>query len=670
MAQSFAVSSARKKRIRTRRFVAFAFCFASLFFALFGGAAFTRGAGSGGERAGNTAVVAFAEADPSAAFRVNSYFAEVTVNADRTVNFHETIDVTMQTSAGTQFYRSLPIDAGDAYFNISARKTVKGVVDTDFSVIDNPDDSSYIDIVCPGRNLYGEDRVYEFFYTLRSSEKTEDSMTLDVVGGGWTVALNEVNVVVNFPAAYTYEYYSGEFGSSGTGNVQVVAAEERCLKLYSPCLRLTYNTQFGDTSACAITLRFSLESGVLRSYSAMLLSSPVFWLCLFLAAGVAVGAFFLTFAFKKDREIVKTVSVKPPEGLDPMQMGLIIDGSVDTEDITSMIYYFSDQGYLTIELPEKKGDDPILHRTEKPRGEDMPSWQETLLDGLFDGDYRDKTEISDLKEKFYKSADEAKTQISARKGEQYEKKSLLGMVICALLAVCLYEVVPLFVGLIRIGGGYLYKSGLIAAAPIALSCAGFFLAERRRYKDKATLRFTKNVVFTVILVVFGGVYTAFFARHILTVYERLFLAIGATVCAAVAPRCISRTEKYVKVLGDILGFKDFIVYTEEDKIEFMLEQNPQLYYDVLPYAQVLGVTDAWEKKFEKITIEPPQWCVGCSDFSLFEYMVFNRMLRNSFLRAMSRPEGKGGTFLGGGGGGGSFGGFSGGGHGGGGGGIR
>lgn len=670
MAQTFAGSSARKKTIRTRRFVAFAFCFISLFLLPFLGTSFTEKAENSSGNGAANGVTACAESKSSAAFKVNSYTAEVTVNADRTVDFHETIDVTMQTSAGTQFYRSLPVDSGDAYFNISAKKTVKGVVDTDFSVIDNPDDSSYIDIVSYGKNLYGEDRVYEFFYTMRSAEKTDDSLTLDVVGGGWTVSLNEVNVVVNFPAAYTYEYYSGEFGTSGTGNVTVVSAEERSLHLYSPCLRLTYNSYFGDYSACAVTLRFTLESGVMQSYVAALLSSPAFWLCLLIAAGVAVGAFFLTFVFKKDREIVKTVSVKPPKDLDPMLTGLIIDGSIDTEDITSMIYYFADQGYLTIELPENKKGDPVLHRTQKPRSEDMPSWQKTLLDGLFDGDDREKTEISDLKEKFYKSADRAKTQIAARKGEQYEKKSLFGTVLCAFLAVCLYEVVPLFVGLIRIGGGYLYKSGLISAAPIGIFCVGVFLAERRRYKDKASTRFWKNVAFTIILFVFGAIYTAFFARHILTVYERLFLAIGATVCAVVAPRCISRTEKYVRVLGDILGFKDFIVYTEEDKIEFMLAENPQLYYDVLPYAQVLGVTDAWEKKFEKITIEPPQWCVGGADFSLFEYMVLNRMLRNSFVRAMSRPEGKGGTFLGGGGGGGHFGGFSGGGHGGGGGGIR
>ena len=61
------------------------------------------------------------------------------------------------------------------------------------------------------------------------------------------------------------------------------------------------------------------------------------------------------------------------------------------------------------------------------------------------------------------------------------------------------------------------------------------------------------------------------------------------------------------MLGEILGFKEFITVTEEDKIKFMLEDNPELFYDILPYAQVLGVTKEWEDKFKNILLQPPSW---------------------------------------------------------------
>ena len=123
------------------------------------------------------------------------------------------------------------------------------------------------------------------------------------------------------------------------------------------------------------------------------------------------------------------------------------------------------------------------------------------------------------------------------------------------------------------------------------------------------------------------------------------------------------------MLENILGFKEFIVVTEEDKIKVMLKENPELYYKILPYAQALGVTNEWEKKFESITMQPPTWYVG--DFTFFDYLLLRSCMRSAMMRSMSAAmQQKGGRFVGRSGGGGSFGGFGGGGFGGGGGGAR
>ena len=48
-------------------------------------------------------------------------------------------------------------------------------------------------------------------------------------------------------------------------------------------------------------------------------------------------------------------------------------------------------------------------------------------------------------------------------------------------------------------------------------------------------------------------------------------------------------EAFVKQLNEIIGFKNFIKLAEKNQLEKMLEQDPQYYYHILPYAQVLGV---------------------------------------------------------------------------------
>ena len=72
------------------------------------------------------------------------------------------------------------------------------------------------------------------------------------------------------------------------------------------------------------------------------------------------------------------------------------------------------------------------------------------------------------------------------------------------------------------------------------------------------------------------IYVAFIAGHILTVAEKIAVMLFAFVCSCIGGRNYSRLEKYNERLWQILGFKNFIVYTEEDKIEYMLKDEPEL----------------------------------------------------------------------------------------------
>ena len=47
-----------------------------------------------------------------------------------------------------------------------------------------------------------------------------------------------------------------------------------------------------------------------------------------------------------------------------------------------------------------------------------------------------------------------------------------------------------------------------------------------------------------------------------------------------------------------------------ERLELLVEEDPDYFYDVLPYAYVFGLTDTWAKKFETIALEPPQWWEG------------------------------------------------------------
>ncbi len=53
------------------------------------------------------------------------------------------------------------------------------------------------------------------------------------------------------------------------------------------------------------------------------------------------------------------------------------------------------------------------------------------------------------------------------------------------------------------------------------------------------------------------------------------------------------------ILARVKGFKDYLMTAEKNQLDSMAERTPNYFYDILPYAYVLNVSDRWIKLFEK-----------------------------------------------------------------------
>lgn len=97
-----------------------------------------------------------------------------------------------------------------------------------------------------------------------------------------------------------------------------------------------------------------------------------------------------------------------------------------------------------------------------------------------------------------------------------------------------------------------------------------------------------------------------------------------------------RTDDGHRMLERINGFKIFLETAEKERLEALVEENPQYFYNILPYAYVLGVSKKWVEKFETIAIEPPVWC--SADYRGFGYIYFiNNTFRDCNRAMQSRP---------------------------------
>jgi hypothetical protein len=81
-----------------------------------------------------------------------------------------------------------------------------------------------------------------------------------------------------------------------------------------------------------------------------------------------------------------------------------------------------------------------------------------------------------------------------------------------------------------------------------------------------------------------------------------FLAVRLFVDAMPA-----KTAKGARLARYCLGFQEFVIRVEKDRLERMAKEDPTLFERVLPYAVVLGCADEWAERFEGLLTEPPSW---------------------------------------------------------------
>ena len=76
------------------------------------------------------------------------------------------------------------------------------------------------------------------------------------------------------------------------------------------------------------------------------------------------------------------------------------------------------------------------------------------------------------------------------------------------------------------------------------------------------------------------------------------------------------------MLTKIKGFKNYLETVEKDKLETLVMQDPEYFYNILPYAYVLGVSDIWINKFETISLKPPSWLDNSTTFDISSFDTF------------------------------------------------
>jgi uncharacterized membrane protein YgcG len=91
----------------------------------------------------------------------------------------------------------------------------------------------------------------------------------------------------------------------------------------------------------------------------------------------------------------------------------------------------------------------------------------------------------------------------------------------------------------------------------------------------------------------------------------------------------ARTKHTAELMGKILGFRDFIRTAEYERLKMLSDENPDYFFNILPYAYVMGMSTRWARKFTDIDIHPPAWASGYGDDWVFTPMWYGSLINNT-----------------------------------------
>ena len=484
-----------------------------------------------------------------------------------------------------------------------------------------------------------------------------DELYFNIIGTSWTCKITNVKFKIEMPS----EFDKSKLGFS-TGSYGYSGYEDKDLSY-----TVTGNTISGTytgilRSGQGITVRCELPDGYFsEAKDNMLIQIIVRSIIIIIATifGIIVWA-----KIGKDDPIVETVEFYPPKGMNSLEVGLFYkEGGVDKKDAISLLIYLASKGFIKIEETEEKGvlgnkKSYKIIKVKEYNGKN-PEERE-FFNGLFAR--KDVVTKKDLENKFYKTIDSVISNVKKENKdtiwtkESRKKRWWVALSIAVIYIAAITGSVTSIEDIIT-GFGEFIVAGFVMVGfwPIWLVIS-------------LCMNNAKGRAITLSLI--GAGLT--FIGSISSLYdERYFIVVGLGIIGMVTCMIMfniakKRMPEQTERLGKLRGFKNFLETAEKEKLEALVEDDPQYFYNILPFTYVLGVSNKWIKKFEDIAMEPPEWY--SSNDGVFNYIMFDHFM-NSTLTSISTNMTSTPSSSGSGGGGGGFsgGGFSGGGSGGGGG---
>ena len=588
---------------------------------------------------------------------IDAYNIDITLNENNTFDITETITAYFNVSKHG-IYRKIPLKNKIVRLDGTTstnRAQISNLKVNDKYTISKIDGAYNIQIGDANKTITGK-KTYVIKYTYNIGKdpiKDYDELYYNIIGNEWDTVIGNITFSITMPKEFDANKLGFSYGTKGSvenSKINYTVSDNTITGNYNGILNA------GE----ALTIRCELPEGYfvgaqnnINVFDYLIYIVPVISLIL---------SFILWYLFGRDKKVVETVEFYPPEGFNSLEVGFLYKGNANKTDVTSLLIYLADKGYIQISEIEEKAlfSTTNSFKIKKLKEYDGNNVNERLfLEGLFKKSFfsskkssENEVTLSELYNNFYITVNEILKNTNSKENKQkiFEKKSTnkkIFLILMMLISYVLITAIPILT----------YSHGEILIFALIFPGIGFSVLFSMVFGNTPI----SVKIFGIIWGLgFGGIPWITMVLPIM-VQETFYLVgyligiiciIGMAICLKYLPQ---RTKYGLEILGKIKGFKNYLETAEKNKLEAMVLENPNYFYDILPYTYVLGVSDKWIEKFEEITLEAPNWYVGSGPFTVTTFGTFMNSAMasaNSAMTSSPSSSSSGGGSAGGGSGGG------------------
>ena len=353
---------------------------------------------------------------------------------------------------------------------------------------------------------------------------------------------------------------------------------------------------------------------------------------------VSVMTFIYTliilYKYGRDKKLSDIITFKLPKELDVSNTYYLkYKTTTDYRKIVpALIIEFANEGYIEIGDGADRQEKGIFAKKPKDRFDIVKikdyngnQYRKKIFDALFSkGDVITEKNIKKVGQNIVTAVTEGVEimQNSKFDKEVYDQSGLKH--VWKILGMTIIPLIILFLGAVSFVGSIGLTFKIISTIAILASIFMSVMCLKQTSRTTTVIGVVIQLIIIIIMLVYAGVEAKFISGLGTEIYY-IASAILLSLQVLISFWMEKKTQKGMMYEAQVNGFVKYIKTAREEELKEMVIEHPTMFFDILPYTYIFGISKLWINKFSNIEIEKPEWYTG----NVYSAMAFGQITTRS-----------------------------------------